>query len=194
VTATRLTLLERVRDPADREAWEQFFELYAPLIEGYARASGLGRADVEEVRDQCLEVLTRKLPTFEYRRASGSFQGWLHRIVRGKVVDLLRARKVRKHESVDLAGVPDGQSALDAHWERQWRSEHLRYALSSVREGESEERFRVFELLLVEELSVAEVCARTDLQASQVYKIKAGVLRKVRAVLERLGTGAEGSA
>ena len=191
MNTTRQTLLHRVRDPSDREAWEQFFELYSPLLEGYARAHGLGKDDAEEVRDQCLEVLAKKLPTFEYERARGSFSSWLHRIAHGKVIDLERARKVRARESVELSTLADEGHSLERHWDAQWRAEHLRYALGKVQSDEEPERFRVFELLLVDELDVAEVCARTGLKATQVYKIKAAVLAKVRAVLERLGTGAE---
>ena len=47
MTTTRKTLLQRVRDHSDREAWEQFFELYAPILEGYARAHGLSRSDAD---------------------------------------------------------------------------------------------------------------------------------------------------
>lgn len=191
MSQTRRTLLQRVRDPADGAAWREFFELYAPLLEGHARAHGLSRADAEEVRDQCLEILTRRLPTFEYSRARGSFQAWLHGIVRGKVIDLARARKVRAHESVEFASLPDSSADLDALWERQWRAEHLRYALARLREGEDPERYRVFELLLVEELSVAEVSARTGRPAKQVYKIKAALLARVRTILARLDDGPE---
>jgi RNA polymerase sigma-70 factor (ECF subfamily) len=185
---TRRTLLHRVRDPGDREAWEEFFELYAPLLEGYARAHGLARDDAEEVRDQCLEVLTRKLGDFEYRRERGSFSAWLHRIAHAKVIDLVRARNVRARESVELAALAAGDSDPDQRWERQWRAEHLRYALERVQRDEPAERFRVFEMLLVDELPVREVCARTDLRPTQVYKIKAALLKRVRDVLERLGT------
>ena len=38
---TRPSLLMRVRDAADEAAWAQFVPLYAPLIYGYARKSGL---------------------------------------------------------------------------------------------------------------------------------------------------------
>jgi RNA polymerase sigma-70 factor (ECF subfamily) len=191
MTGTRATLLERVRDPRDREAWDEFFALYAPLLEGYARASGLPRSDAEEVRDQCLEVLTRKLPDFEYARSRGSFQAWLQRLARGKVIDLLRARRSRPRESVVLEQLDAPEPAPPELWEREWRAEHLRYALALVRRDEPEERFRAFELLLVDQLSVAEVAARTGLRPAQIYKLKAALLRKVRAALERLGTGVE---
>ncbi len=191
MSATRRTLLHRVRDPGDREAWQEFFELYAPLLEGYARAHGLSRTDAEEVRDQCLEVLAKKLPSFEYQRSRGSFQAWLQGLARGKVIDLVRARRVRARESVELTTLADASAAPDLLWEQQWRAEHLRYALGQVRESEEPERFRVFELLLVEELSVAEVSARTGLEAAQIYKIKAALLKRVREILVRLGDGGE---
>ena len=191
MSATRQTLLQRVRDLSDREAWEEFYGLYAPLLEGYARAHGLTRADAEEVRDQCLEVLARKLPAFEYQRSRGSFQAWLQGLARGKVIDLVRARRVRARESVELATLADAGNAPDALWEREWRAEHLRYALGRVQRNEDPERFRVFEMLLVEGLSVAEVGARTGLEARQVYKIKAALLKKVREILARLGDGGE---
>src|SRR5688572_22033962 len=180
---TRATLLQRVRDPLDRAAWEEFFELYAPLLEGYARAHGLARDDAEEVRDQCLEVLSRKLPDFEYRRERGSFSAWLHRIARAKVIDLVRAREVRARESVELSVLPSQDADPDEHWERQWRAEHLRYALERVRRDEDPERFHAFELLLVEGLGVSEVAERTGLAPPQIYKLKATFLKRVRVVL-----------
>jgi len=190
LSGTRQTLLQRVRDPGDREAWNEFFELYAPLLEGYARAHGLGRSDAEEVRDQCLEVLAKRLPDFEYERRRGSFQAWLHGIARGKIIDLLRARKVRARESVVLERLSAPDPGPDELWEREWRAEHLRHALRVVQRDEPPERYRVFELLLLEELSVAEVGAATGLRAAQIYKLKAALLKRVRAVLERLGTQA----
>jgi len=191
MTTTRKTLLQRVRDPADRDAWEQFFELYSPLLEGYARACGLARADAQEVRDQCLEVLVRRLPGFEYERSKGSFQVWLQKIARGKVVDHLRSARVAREETAELATLGDAGLEPDQHWERQWRSEHLRYALRDALRGETSDAERAFELLLLDELGVPEVCARTGLNANQVYKAKARILRRVREVLERLGVGAE---
>lgn len=184
--STSDTLLRRVRDPADREAWDRFFELYAPLLEGYARAHGLGHADAEEVRDQCLAVVASKMPRFDYRRGQ-SFKGWLHAIVRGKVIDHLRRPRERQPETAELDRLSDPGPSPDERWERSWRREHLRYGLSEVRRQERPAVFQVFEMLLVEGLPAAEVCRRTGWNANQVYKAKSRVLRRLREVLERLG-------
>ena len=37
---TRPSLLVRLRDPRDQEAWRTFLDLYAPLIYGFGRKEG----------------------------------------------------------------------------------------------------------------------------------------------------------
>jgi len=190
VDTTRKTLLQRVRDNADHEAWEQFFALYAPLLEGYARVMGLSPSDAEDVRDECLALITRRMPSFEYERAKGSFKAWLYRLVRGKVVDLLRRPATVQAPTETLLAIEDRENALDERWEALWRREHLRHALDVARKSESAGSIEVFELLLIDDLSVPEVCARTGLDSRQVYKAKARILKRVREVLLRLGVEA----
>lgn len=190
-TTTSRTLLQRVRDPGDAEAWRRFFELYAPLLEGFARAHGLGAADAEEVRDQCLAVVSRRMHGFDYQRARGGFKRWLYTIARGKVVDHLRRVRAARPEASALLALADPGPGPDELWERTWRHEHLRFCLEEARRSVPPRSFEVFELLTVEGLEVAEVCARTGLNANQVYKAKGLVLRRVREVLARLGGAPE---
>lgn len=187
MATTRKTLLARVRDSSDRDAWEQFFSLYAPLLECYARAMGLAPVDAEEVRDECLALVVRRMPSFEYERARGTFKAWLFRIAQGKVVDQLRRPASQRASTESLAKLADPADESDERWESLWRREHLRHALEEARRSESAAWVRVFELLLLEDLTVADVQARTGLSARQVYKAKARVLKRVRETLRRLG-------
>lgn len=191
MSETSATLLERVRDPADREAWERFFGLYAPLLERYARGHGLSAADAEELRDQCLEVVARRMPEFRYEPARGGFQGWLHRIARDKLVDHMRRPLAGDGATATLGAIEDQGPTPDEVWERHWRSEHLRWALAQVRQRETERAYRVFEMLALDELPVEDVCERTGLNANQVYKAKSRVLARVREVLARVGVDAD---
>ena len=53
---TRVSLLVRLRDPADGEAWQTFVDVYAPLVYSYCRRKGLQEADASDVTQ---EVLTQ---------------------------------------------------------------------------------------------------------------------------------------
>jgi hypothetical protein len=46
---TRASLLVRLRDPHNAEAWEQFVQLYAPLVYQFARRKGLQDADAADL-------------------------------------------------------------------------------------------------------------------------------------------------
>lgn len=188
MVTTRKTLLWRVRDSGDSVAWDEFFALYAPLLASYARAHGLGPADADEVRDQCLAVVAQRMPDFEYAREQGSFKAWLYRIAKGKIVDVLRRPREEQPATAALLALPARDEQPDEIWERRWRDEHLRYALGEALRGESESTRRVFELVLADDLSVAELCERTGLNANQIYKARSRLLRRVHEVLQRLGT------
>jgi RNA polymerase sigma-70 factor (ECF subfamily) len=184
---TRATLLERVRDREDAAAWEQFFELYAPLLEGYARSSGLAAADAEEVRDQCLAAIVGRIGAFRYDRAKGSFKGWLFRIARDRVVDVLRRAREGQPDTAAFAALPDHGEQPDEAWAREWRREHVRFALAEVRREEEPQLRERMDLLLDESLPARDIAARTGWNENQVYKARARLLAKVRAALRRLG-------
>ena len=191
-TTTRDTLLGRVRDAKDSAAWDEFFALYAPLLESYARASGLAPVDAEEIRDECLAVVAQRIAEFRYDRAKGSFKGWLHAIVRGKVLDAMRRRGVRRAReerpaTEDWLSLPDDRATPDRIWEERWRAEHLRYALEEIRRARDEDGRVLVDLLLDDGLDAAEIGARSGLNANQVYKLRSKIVREVREALARLG-------
>ena len=187
MTTTRRTLLERVKDPRDREAWGRFFDLYAPLLERYARTMGLPAWDAEEIRDQVLLVVSTKLEAFEYDPTRGGFKGWLHGIVRGKVVDHLRRSGSQSDASVEWVGLEDSAPSPDESWEREWRREHLRHALDQARRTVGDRVFEAFRESALDGRPAVEVAERLDLTVHQVYKARPKVLAAVREALARLG-------
>src|SRR5262249_46801901 len=75
--ATRASLLLRIRDPQDRQAWGEFVALYAPLIHAYGRKRGLQDSDAADLTQEVLRRVSRSAGEFRYDPARGSFRGWL---------------------------------------------------------------------------------------------------------------------
>jgi len=186
VNTTRASLLIRVKNRADGCAWEEFHQLYAPLLYRYARARGLDHQDAEEIRDECLLIIARKIGAFEYDKRKGGFKNWLYTIASGKVIDLLRSGRMPVANSHDMNGLSDPAATPDEAWERQWKDRHLRYCVEQVRGSVSEANYRAFHLLVLEGCSVEEVCTSLDMNANRVYKAKSRVLRVVRCKLAEL--------
>lgn len=187
---TRSSLLARLKDRGDEIAWREFYRLYPPLLYRFARSRGLPHADAEEVRDQCLAVVVKAISGFEYQRARGGFKAWLRTMAENKVRDLLRGRRERAATTEEILAVPGREPTPAEVWEQNWRSEHLLFCVELVRPEVSEPNFAIFRLLL-DGLSVPEVCGRLGVSARRVYKAKEVVLRRVRrklAVLEGEGS------
>ena len=55
--STRPSLLARIRDSRDRQAWAEFVEIYAPLVYGYAQKRGLQDADAADLTQEVLRAV-----------------------------------------------------------------------------------------------------------------------------------------
>src|SRR4051794_39343496 len=87
---TSATLLGKLADPRDEQAWRRFLDQYRGLIAAWCARRGLVGQEAEDVTGTVLLKLARALPTYEYDRARGSFRGWLKTVVDNTVKDLLR--------------------------------------------------------------------------------------------------------
>ena len=84
---TRSSLLIRVRNPADRSAWEDFVEIYRPLIVRLATQMRMQPADAEDVAQQVLLSVAGAVDTFDPKKAK--FRTWLNRVARNAILNAL---------------------------------------------------------------------------------------------------------
>ena len=73
---TRATLLARLRDGTNAEAWREFLHLYGPVVYGFARNRGLQDADAADLMQEVLRSVARNAPRMEYDPAKGPFRGY----------------------------------------------------------------------------------------------------------------------
>src|SRR5579883_389938 len=102
---TNPTLLNRLGDWRDREAWIDFVMRYDPVIRSSCRRY---RLDAESTEDLCQRVwidLARRMRTYRYDPGK-TFRGWLRRLCQSRAIDLLRQKKA--HAAEWLADQPAG--------------------------------------------------------------------------------------
>jgi RNA polymerase sigma factor (sigma-70 family) len=89
---TRASMLQRLKNPADQATWDDFNRTYRGLIRGVARRAGLDETEAEEVVQETLIAVARKMPEFHYLPAKDSFKGWLLQLTHWRIADQLRKR------------------------------------------------------------------------------------------------------
>ena len=72
--ATPASLLDRLRSPADADAWVRFVRLYTPFLYHWARKRGLSADDTADLVQEVFTQLLKALPTFTYRGSRN--QNW----------------------------------------------------------------------------------------------------------------------
>jgi RNA polymerase sigma-70 factor (ECF subfamily) len=185
---TRQSLLTRLKNWDDQGSWRQFFDTYWKLIYTAARRSGLTEAEAQDVVQETIIAVAKKMQGFEYRRDGGSFRGWLMTLTRWRIVDQFRKR--RKLEVTDsgsvtgerpLETIPDPASLpLEAVWDAEWEQNLAEAALERVKRQVDPKEVLVFDLLVRKGWPVKKISSKLGLNLAKVYyaKYKVGALLK----------------
>src|SRR5438067_9239364 len=126
---TSASLLERLRQPGEQEAWNRFVKLYTPFLYHWARRLGLDEQDAADLVQEVFLVLVQKLPEFTYDRHK-SFRGWLRIVMLNKWRDRQRRRTVGAvPQSEALLGDLVGPNDAADFEEAEYRQHLVRRAL-----------------------------------------------------------------
>jgi len=91
--ATRPSRLARLKDWSQQTAWHEFDHDYAPLLRNLARKAGLAEAEADEVVQETLIAVAKKIGEFQHAGNRGSFRAWLYQQARWRIADQFRVRK-----------------------------------------------------------------------------------------------------
>jgi RNA polymerase sigma-70 factor (ECF subfamily) len=183
---TSPSLLARLRQPAQQEAWARFVKLYTPFLYHWARQLKLNEQDAADLVQDVFLVLVRKLQGFTYDPQK-SFRGWLRTVMLNKWRDVQRQRAVqtaRKSEPFvsDLAG-PDDVVAFE---EAEYRQYLVSRALRLMRAEFQPATWQACWEHVVSGKPAAEVAVELGISLNSVYAAKSRVLRRLRQELQGL--------
>lgn len=187
---TRQSLLVRLNDPTQSEAWSEFVEIYEPLIYRVARGRGLQHADAQDMTQEVLSIVGRSISSFDPDAGSGSFRGWLSRITRNLVINFLTRGKETPGSGDSavqhlLHQTPSGDDETQTLFLIQRQREVFRWAADRIRSQFSESTWQAFWLSGVESEPIEAVARRLGKSPGAVRIARCRVLAKLREEVKK---------
>jgi len=206
---TRWSLIERLKDWDDEASWRDFFSTYRGLIYGVACKAGLTDTEAQEVVQETVIAVAKKMPEFKCGCDKGSFKGFLLQITTRRIADQFRKRPrsgqaspesapseappLRSGPTPDESGtatierVPDPSgNDLERVWNKEWEKHVIDAALARVKTRADPEQFQMFELHVLREVPVKEVARTLGVTAAQIYFAKYKIARLLKRETARL--------
>ncbi|MBI4660008.1 MAG: sigma-70 family RNA polymerase sigma factor [Verrucomicrobia bacterium] len=200
---TRKSLLSRLKDWQDQESWRDFFNTYWKLIYSVAIKAGLTDSEAQEVVQETVITVAKKMPDFRYDPAIGSFKSWLLTITRRRITDQYRKRRsnsVSEEFAVSVSGESEGTSRtstlnriaapasfdIEAVWDQDWERNLTDVALEKVKRLVRPKQFQMFDLHVMRDWPAQMVAATLHTTMARVYYAKFKITALLRKEMKHL--------
>ena len=209
---TRRSLLIRLRDWGDQASWQDFFDTYWQLIYNVATKAGLTDTEAQEVVQETVIAVAKKISEFKTDPAHGSFSAWLMQLTRLRIADQFRNRgeagvqasacqaahgiqgTLKRELQPDDTGstgvtdrIPDPAGLpLGKLWSEEWENNLIAVALEQVKRQVSAKQYQMFDLHALQNLSVQDTARTLQVSTASVYMAKHRVARLLKNEIKRL--------
>ena len=191
---TRPSLMLRLRDPLDQQAWTQFVTIYEPLVLRMLRQRGLQEADARDVAQQVIIAVTRAVERWQPDGREASFRRWLFGIARRLAMRFIERsvtvggparRGVGGSDMVDLLkNLPEPEHRTVVAFDDEYRNEVFDWAAEQVRGEFRETTWQAFWRSCVLHEPIVEVAESLGMTAGNVYVARTRVIARLRQAVE----------
>lgn len=178
---TSASLLDRLRDRADGNAWQRLVDLYTPLIRRWLRRGQLQPADADDLTQEVLAVVVRELPRFQHNQRPGAFRKWLREITRRRLNEFWRAQQQTPPRAAEvLSQLADPASGLSQLWDREHDRHVIERLLQLIQHDFAASTWRAFHRLVLEGGRPEAVAEELGVTVNSLYVAKSKVLQRLR--------------
>ena len=205
---TSETLVQRIHQVDDQEAWDRLYQLYAPLVKAFAIAKGCKSTMADDVVQLTFVSLLKSLPRFQYQKQTGRFRSFIYTIVKRRIADLFEdqnmyafARSDTEHHHFFDEHEDSRVEVPGENWDIMYENNLMNQALEEVKQKINQKgdpiTLEIFDLYVTQRLSASEVGRRifenhnVSINENKIYQDKSRVMQmwkdEVRKLKSELG-------
>ncbi|WDE97764.1 RNA polymerase sigma factor [Lentisphaera profundi] len=185
---TRITLLERIKQANNQDAWEDFCTYYQQYLYNILRRMNMDTSEAEDISQLVLLKMWNKLPSFELDKDRGKFRSWLATVVRNQAADYIK----KKHREIPRLQSPSEDAAglslnsdLSQIITEEWESYLLKKAWNNITNEFDQVTLKGFEMLS-KGMNVELIAEELKVKTSTVYAHKKRVKDRLKVEIRRL--------
>ena len=151
---------------------------------------GIAHHDAEELSQDVMTSVVRKVKEFDHSGQTGAFRSWLRVITANRAKQFWRAGTIRPSAKggstfLDLVNqLHDEKSELTRAWDEEHDQYLLRVLFRLVASEFEESTMRAFHRLAIDDADPENVAAELNMTVGAVYSAKSRVLRRLRQEAE----------
>ena len=188
VPETSESLIARMKDPANGEAWAEFLEVYRPVILRMARRRNLPDADAQDVCQKVLFAVSQAISQWE-PHSDHPFRAWLGRIARNAILNTVTRRPKDQAAGLSeverlLKAIPADDDENSVELVMETRRQVFQRASQIVQCEFTDITWRMFWETEVEGQSVEVVAANCGRTTGAVYVARCRIMKRLREVVQ----------
>lgn len=184
---TNPSLLIRLRDAKDTQAWGLFVDLYGPVVFRACRRKGLQEADATDVTQEVLIEVVHSIRRFVYDPERGRFRDWLWTIAQRRLGrHFSRRGEIRALPLTEESVARRTSQSADPQWSADFNARVLEMALERARPNFEPATWEAFKRVWIDDHPAAAVAAEMQVPIEHVYLSKSRVLRRLEAEVRLL--------
>lgn len=180
---TSQSLLFRLRNPVDADAWQEFAEIYRPVILRIASSKGLQSTDAEDLAQKVLIAILGAIERWD-PTGKAKFRTWLKRITENAIMNAISRAKpdqanggVEAHSLLDTYPDRDGPDSellkIELH------REIFRWAARRIQNEFTETTWKAFWLTAVDARPAEEVGRLLGRNRGSIYAARSRVMKRL---------------
>lgn len=187
---TRPSLLLRIRDPDDREAWREFDRMYRPVIVRLAKIKGMQTADAEDLAQRVLMSVSGSIARWQPDSTRAKFRTWLNRVTHNAILNAV-TRTAPDCAAGNANTAFMNELAISGQTQRQWlvtevRREMFQVAAAAIRDEFQPETWSMFWETAVRGREIAQLADSLDKSKGAIYAARSRVMSRLREKINQM--------
>ena len=191
IPETRPSLIVRLSDVDDVDAWDEFVTIYGPLVYRVARHRGLQHSDAQDLVQEVLLAVSRAVDAWTPDPERGKFRTWLFRIARNMTINFLSRPKHKGIGSGDthvwemLQQQCDPCNESSKLFDLEYQRSVFHWAAEQVRGQVKEKTWQAFWLSSVEDRPITDVAVTLKMTVGSIYIARSRVMARLQEVVRQ---------